>query len=133
MRTTKTRHQFYLPDALSAKLDALAGAPGGSKTAILTDALTAWFEREGAAEVDARFGPRFDRLSRLQERGEQKLDLITETLALFIQHQLMLVAHQRPFDPATTQLGLERYRAFTAQVGRRLAKRGDGVVTGGEQ
>ena len=123
MRTVKTRHQFYLPDALSAKLDALAAAPGGSKTAILTDALTAWFEREAAAEIEHRFGPRFDRLARVQERVEGKLDIVTETLAVFIQHQLTLVAHQPPFDTATRQLGLDRYGAFVTLVGRRLAQR----------
>ena len=123
MRTTKTRHQFYLPDTLSAKLDALAAAPGGSKTAILTDALTAWFDRGAAAEVDHRFGPRFDRLGRVQSRAEDKIDIVTETLAAFIQHQMTLVAHQPPFDPATRQLGLDRYGAFVAVVGRRLAQR----------
>lgn len=41
MQTRKTRHQFYLPDELSARLDAMAAQPGSSKTAILTDALTA--------------------------------------------------------------------------------------------
>lgn len=46
MQTRKTRHQFYLPDELSAKLDAMAAQPGSSKTASLTDALTAWFDRE---------------------------------------------------------------------------------------
>src|SRR3546814_11993694 len=39
MKTFKTRHQFYLPDDLSAKLDALTASPGTSKTQILTDAL----------------------------------------------------------------------------------------------
>ena len=129
MATTKTRHQFYLPDALTVRLDALAAAPGGSKTAILTDALTAWFERQGAAEIDVQFGPRFDRLSRAQERSDRKLDILTETLAMFIQHQLTLVAHQPPFDQPTGQLGLDRYRRFMAQVARRLASKNDGGRT----
>ena len=58
MQTSKTRHQFYLPDDLSAKLDAMAARPGSSKTAILTDALTAWFDRRAANELDQRFGIR---------------------------------------------------------------------------
>src|SRR3546814_7190059 len=48
MKTFKTRHQFYLPDDLSAKLDALTASTGTSKTQILTDALNAWLERKGA-------------------------------------------------------------------------------------
>src|SRR3546814_15811649 len=67
MKTFKTRHQFYLPDDLSAKLDALTASPGTSKTQILTDALNAWLERKGATELDQRFGPRLDR-PRSEER-----------------------------------------------------------------
>lgn len=121
MRTTKIRHQFYLPDALAAKLEALAAKPGASKTAILSDALTAWLDRQGAAEVDARFGPRFDRLAKAQERAEDKLDLLTETLGLFVQHQLTLVAHQPRFDEETRLLGLKLYDSFVEIVGRRMA------------
>lgn len=123
MRTTKTRHQFYLPDALSAKLDALAEGAGGSKTAILTDALTAWFERGAAAEVDQHFGPRFDRLAKVQARVEDKVDILSETLAVFIRHQVTLTAHQPPTDAATRQLGNARYEALLAIVAQQLKLR----------
>jgi len=122
MRTFKTRHQFYLPDHLSDKLEALAAEPGSSKTAILTDAFRAWLERRGATELDERFGLRFGRLSRADEELARKLDFVTEALGAFVQHQLTLVAHQPPFDTETGQLGLRRYRAFVEMVGRRLAR-----------
>jgi hypothetical protein len=122
MKTFKTRHQFYLPDDLSEKLEALAAEPGSSKTAILTDAFRAWLERRGATEVDERFGVRLDRLSRADEQLGRKLDFIAEALGTFVQHQLTLVAHQPPFDTETGQLGLQRYRAFVEAVGRRIAR-----------
>jgi predicted transcriptional regulator len=122
MKTFKTRHQFYLPDDLSEKLEALAAEPGSSKTAILTDAFRAWQERRGASELDDRFGVRLDRLSRADERLEHKLDFVAEALGTFVQHQLTLVAHQPSFEPETGQLGLQRYRAFCEMVGRRLAR-----------
>ncbi|WP_122928478.1 CopG family transcriptional regulator [Sphingobium sp. LF-16] len=122
MKTYKTRHQFYLPDALSEKLDALTATPGTSKTAILTDALNAWLERKAGNELDQRFGPRLDRLSRTDERLERKIDALTEVLGVFVQHQLTLVAHQPPFDPDTAQLGLTRYRRLMELVERRLAR-----------
>jgi predicted DNA-binding protein len=122
MKTFKTRHQFYLPDDLSEKLEALASEPGSSKSAILTDALRASLERRGATELDERFGVRLDRLSRADERLEHKLDFVAEVLGTFVQHQLTLVAHQPPFEPETRQLGLQRYRAFVEMVGRRLAR-----------
>jgi hypothetical protein len=122
VKTFKTRHQFYLPDALSEKLEALTAAPGASKTSILTDALTAWLERKAGSELDQRFGPRLDRQSRTAERLERKVDALTEILGLFVQHQLTLVAHQPAFDPETAQLGRVRYQRFMELVERRLGK-----------
>lgn len=124
MRTTKTRHQFYLPDALSEKLDALALKPGASKTAVLTDALAAWIERAGHKELDERFGPRLDRQSRIAERVERKVDALTELVGVFVQHQLTLVAHQPTFDPETSRLGRERYGQLIDLVERRMASGG---------
>ncbi len=122
MKTFKTRHQFYLPENLSEKLEALAAEPGSSKTAILTDAFRAWLERRGATELDERFGVRLDRLSRADEQLGRKLDFVAEALGTFVQHQLTMTAHQPPFEPETGQLGLQRYRAFVETVGRRLAR-----------
>jgi hypothetical protein len=127
MRTAKTRHQFYLPDELSAKLDTLALKPGASKTAILTDALNAWIERAGHKELDERFGPRLDRQSRGAERIERKVEALTELVGVFVQHQLTLVAHQPPFDEETSRLGRERYTRLIDIVERRMA--GGGIVT----
>ena len=121
MNTRKIRHQFYLPDNLSEKLEALAAKPGASKTTILTDALRAWFERKGANELDERFALRLDREQRLLQRVEATLNITAEVLDLFVRHQMTIVAHQPPFDQETGQLGLKRYRAFMDQVGRRLA------------
>lgn len=122
MQTSKTRHQFYLPDDLSAKLDAMAARPGSSKTAILTDALTAWFDRRAAHELDQRFGIRLDRQNRIADRTEQKLDYLTEALGLFIRHQLTLTAHQPAFDAETQRLGRLRYDEFVKLAGRLLAR-----------
>jgi predicted transcriptional regulator len=122
VKTFKTRHQFYLPDDLSEKLESLASEPGSSKTAILTDAFRAWLDRRGANELDERFGVGLDRLSRADEQLTKKLDFVAEALGTFVQHQLTLVAHQPPFDTETGQLGLKRYRSFLEMVGRRLAR-----------
>lgn len=121
MQTSKIRHQFYLPEALSQTLEQLAAKPGSSKTAILTDALTAWLARKGSEELDERFGPRLDRQQRIVQRSEVTLNAIAEMLDLFIAHQLTLSAHQRAFDEATASLGRERYGKFLDQVARRLA------------
>jgi hypothetical protein len=122
VKTFKTRHQFYLPDDLSEKLEMLAAEPGSSKTAILTDALRAWLERRGANELDERFGVRLDRLSRADQRLEYKLDFVAEALGAFVQHQLTMTAHQPPPEAETGQLGLQRYHKFIDFFGQRLAR-----------
>lgn len=122
MKTFKTRHQFYLPEALSKKIDALAEKPGASKTSILTDALEAWLDREGSSDLDTRFGPRLDRTRRAMERIDRKLDFLTEMLGVFVQHQLTIAAREAPFDEEIGQLGLARYRKYMDLVERRLTK-----------
>ncbi|TMJ14596.1 MAG: CopG family transcriptional regulator [Alphaproteobacteria bacterium] len=121
MKTFKTRHQFYLPDDLSEALDRLCSSSGSSKTAVLTEGLKAVLERRAGHELDIRFGVRLDRMSRGQERLENKVDLLAEAFGTFVHHQLTLVAHQPPFDEETRQLGLKRYQSFLELVGRRLA------------
>jgi predicted transcriptional regulator len=128
MKTIKTRHQFYLPDDLSEKLEELAAEPGSSKTAILTDAFRAWLERRGASELDERFGMRLDRLSRADEQLARKLDFVAEALGTFVQHQLTLTAHQPAFDQETGLLGVRRYHAFVEMVGQRLARPGQSSI-----
>lgn len=123
VKTFKTRHQFYLPDGLSARLDALAAQPGSSKTTILTDALRAWLDRKAGDELDQRFGPRLDRQTRTGNRIEGRVDYIAEVLELFVAHQLTLTAHQPAFDQTTTLLGRERFDRFMVQVARRLQTR----------
>ncbi len=129
MKTFKTRHQFYLPDDLSAKLDALTASPGTSKTQILTDALSAWLERKGVQELDQRFGPRLDRQNRTTERVERKVDALTEMLGIFVRHQLTLVAHQPPFDSDTARLGRTRYLSFMKLVEQQLSRTDSGEAT----
>src|SRR3546814_14163773 len=95
---SKTRHQFYLPDDLSEKLEQLTSSPGASKTAVLTEALKAWIDRRATHELDDRFGHRLDRFSREHERIHRRLDCIAEALGVFVPHHLPPVAHQPPFD-----------------------------------
>ncbi|MEN2790356.1 ribbon-helix-helix domain-containing protein [Sphingomonas oligophenolica] len=124
MKTFKTRHQFYLPDDLSKRLEGLAAKPGSSKTTILTDALRSWLDRKAGDEFDQRFGPRLDRQMRASNRMEVRLDHVVAVLELFVAHQMTLVAHQPPIDEVTGRLGRARYDRFMGQVERTLAARG---------
>ena len=124
MNTSRTRHQFYLPDDLSERLEALAAKPGASKTAILTEALTAWLDRRAGNELEDKFGRRLDRQSRSADRTEQKIDYLLEAFGVFIRHQLTLTAHHPAFDAETNRVGRLRYDDFIRLIGRAIA-RGD--------
>ncbi|MGF7156425.1 CopG family transcriptional regulator [Novosphingobium gossypii] len=123
MQTRKTRHQFYLPDHLSARLDALAAQPGGSKTAVLSEALTAWFEQREAADIDAQFGKALDRQVRAVERIERRLDYLTEVVALLVRFHLTQTAHHPAFDKETQRLGQIRYESFVRIAGQMAARK----------
>ncbi|MET3472076.1 putative DNA-binding protein [Novosphingobium sp. 1529] len=123
MQTRKTRHQFYLPDHLSARLDAMAAEPGTSKTAILSEALGAWFERADDEQTGAQFGKVLSRQVRAVERLEQRLDYLIEALGLFVRYQLTLTAHHPVFDVETQRLGQRRYDQFVRTAGELAARK----------
>ena len=117
----KHRHEFTLDRPLSERLAALAAKPGSSKTAIMTDALKAWLDRRGAGELEERFKARLDKLSVQLGRIERDQQVIAETLALSIRFQLTVYALVPEPDRAAQLIGQDRFKAFIAQVGRRIA------------
>lgn len=118
----KPRHHVYLDENLSEKLDALAAAPGSSKSAIVADALRAYLTRQGARELDDLLKVRLGRLGDQLGRVERNLDVVLESLALFVRYQLAVTPPLPEADQkAARAVGHDRFQAFIAQVGRRLA------------
>ena len=117
----RVRYQLFLPKPLSERLEALAAKPGATKSAILTDAVTAWLNRRGSSELDDRFGLRLDRLSAALARIERDGQVVLETLALFIRFELSIQAPLAENDQAGRAIGRDRFEAFVAQVGRQIA------------
>lgn len=109
-----------LSEALSARLDALAGQPGATKSAIVADAVDSWLNRRGHHELDDRFGHRLDRLTAALGRIERNGHIIVETLALFIRYELAIHAPLADSDHAGRAIARERFAAFVAQVGRQI-------------
>src|SRR5689334_7361467 len=104
----KVRHQLFLPQPLSDRLEALAGKPGASKSAILADAVAAWLNRRGASEIDERFGLRLDRMSTALSRIERDNHVILETLALFIRFELWIQVPLAENDQAGRAMAAKR-------------------------
>ena len=117
----KIRHQLFLDEALSARLETLAAKPGASKSAILADALTAWLNRRGTSELEDRFGLRLDRISSALGRIERDGHVLLETLALFVRYELTINAPLPEGDLVARAIGRDRFNAFVARVGDALA------------
>jgi len=117
----KVRHQLFLPKAVSDRLEALAARPGASKSAILSDAVTAWLDRRVRSELEDRFGLRLDRMTAALGRIERYDHILSETLALFVRYELAIHAPLAENDAAGRAMARERFEAFVAQVARQIA------------
>jgi predicted DNA-binding protein len=115
------RHQLFLPKPLSDRLEALAAKPGATKSAILTDAVSAWLSRRGASELEDKFAIRLDRMSAALARLERDGHIQIETLALFVRYELAIHAPLAENDAAGRAVGRSRFEAFVNQVGRNVA------------
>lgn len=49
------------------------------------------------------------------------IDVVLESLALFVRYQLLVTAPLPEADSAALAIGLERFEKFVGQVGRQLA------------
>ena len=114
-------HQFFLPKPVGDPLETLAAEPGVSKSAILTDAVTARLNRRDASRPEGRFAIRLDRrtgaIGRLGRDGHIQL----ETLALFVGCEIAIQAPLSENDHAGCALATKQLGAFIAGVGRRIA------------
>ena len=95
-RKDLVRHQLFLPQETSERLEALAAKPGVSKSSLLAAAVTAFLDRRGANELDERFGLRLDRISNALARIERDGHVQIESLALFIRYMLTVNAPLAP-------------------------------------
>lgn len=115
------RHQLFLPKELSDRLEALARAPGASKSKLLAAAVAAWLDRRGTDELEQRFAQRLDRLSGQLARIERDGHVTIESLALFIRYMLTVNAPLADEDDVSRAIGRERFAAFITRVGQQLA------------
>ena len=120
-RSDQVRHQLFLPREVSERLEALARAPGASKSRLLAAAVTAWLDRRGSDELEQRFALRLDRLSNQLARIERDGHVGIESLALFIRYMLTVNAPLPEEDVAARAIGRDRFAAFVRRVARQLA------------
>ena len=119
--SARIRHQFFLSEDLTERLETLAARPGVSKSAILADAVEAWLNRRGAHELDDRFGLRLDRMTRAIDKVGRDGEVLLETVALFVRYELAIHPPLAENDHAGRAMARERFNAFVQQVGRQIA------------
>lgn len=116
----KVRQNLYIDRAISDALEALARRPGGNKSRLVNDALSAWLARRGTKEIDDLFKGRLDRISREVALVRRDQGVLLETLVLFVRYQLLVTAPLPEADTAARAVGDARFESFIGQVGRLL-------------
>jgi hypothetical protein len=117
----KVRQNLYIDRQVADALEALAAGNHGNKSRLANDALAAWLAHRGDRELDALIKPRLDRFSRELGLVRRDIDILLESLALFVRYQLMVTAPLPEADTAAVAVGRARFESFIAQVGRQLA------------
>lgn len=117
----KVRQNLYIDRELSDALEALASGRGGNKSRLVNDAVRAWLARRGAQEIDEVLKVRLDRMSREIDLARRDIDVLLESLALFVRYQLLVTAPLPEADTAALAVGMARFDKFVGQVGRQLA------------
>jgi hypothetical protein len=125
----KIRHNLYIDRKLSDALEALATRPGTNKSRLVNDAIAAFLLRHASKELDDTFKVRLDRMSRDMARIGRDMEVLLESLSLFVRYQLTVTAPLPESDSAARAVGRDRFEAFVAQVGRQIA---DGTRTLGD-
>lgn len=117
----KVRQNLYIDRELSDALEALAAGTTGNKSWLVNDALADWLARRGTKEIDDLLKVRLDRISREVEHARRDIEVLLESLSLFVRYQLMVTAPLPDADSAAIAIGRDRFEKFVAQVGRQLA------------
>jgi len=122
MKTFKTRHQLFLPEHLSKRMEAMAKASNRARSVILVEALEAWFERRGAPNADEAILARLTRIERRFALFNYNLELLWEGVSRLIRHQLITAAGLPPPTDADRALGARQHQAFLDEIAERLAQ-----------
>lgn len=117
----RIKHTFRLPVDLTRQLADHARSRRVSQTALVEAALAAFLSPDGADRLEAALGRRLDRITRQADRLEWNVDLVNETLALFIRFWLTSNAPLPETALAAAQaVGRERWERFVESLARRM-------------
>jgi predicted transcriptional regulator len=119
----KQRLSVYLEPGVTKSLAEYAARRGQSRSLIAEAAIASFLSPDAAERQEAAIAKRLDQLDRRMTRLERDLGIAVETLAVFVRNWLMTNPPlPEPAQAAARAQAGERYDAFVAALGRRLAK-----------
>lgn len=118
----KQRLSVYLePDVMKA-LAAHAARRGHSLSLVAEAGIASFLSPDAAERQEAAIAKRLDQIDRRMTRMERDIGISVETLAIFVRFWLTTTpALPEPAAQAARAKAGERYEAFIAALGRRLA------------
>ena len=119
----KQRLSVYLDPAVMNRLAEHAARRDQSRSMIAEAAIESFLSPDAAERQEAATAKRLDQLDRRMTRMERDLGIAVETLAVFVRFWLTTSPPlPEPAQAAARAKAGERYDAFVAALGRRLAK-----------
>ncbi|MDQ0506781.1 CopG family transcriptional regulator [Xanthobacter agilis] len=123
LRKKKAQISVYLDPATIGLLAGYAARRGQPQSLIAEAAIASFLSPDGAEQREAAIAKRLDQLDRRMARLERDVGISVETLAVFVRFWLATTpALPEPAAQAARAKAGERYEAFVAALGRRLAK-----------
>jgi predicted transcriptional regulator len=120
VKSQKVRHQLFLPEELSARLDRIASGTGRARSEMLAEALEAWLNRRNPAAAEEALGARLARFERHIEAVRRQQGLQWEVLARMLRHQLLTAAALPAADPAAQARALKAFETAIDEMADRL-------------
>lgn len=118
----KQRLSVYLEPEVMKALAAHAARRGHSLSLVAEAGIASFLSPDAAERQEAAIAKRLDQLDRRMTRVERDVGISVETLAIFVRFWLTTTpALPEPAAQAARAKAGERYQAFIAALGRRLA------------
>ncbi|PLP60814.1 CopG family transcriptional regulator [Mesorhizobium loti] len=122
-QSKKTKFSVYLDQDVTTMLVEYAARRGRSQSMIAEAAIASFLSPDANDRREAAIAKRLDRIDRRLDRQERDINIAIETIAVFIRFWLATVpALPEPAAQAARAKAGERYEAFVAALGRRLAR-----------
>ena len=121
--TRKQRLSVYLDPAVMNRLADHAARRDQSRSLIAEAAIESFLSPDAAERQEAAITKRLDQFDRRMVRLERDVGILVEMLAVFVRFWLATTPTlSEPVAKAAHAKAAERYGAFVAALGRRLAK-----------